>query len=205
MATRRSSKVSAKAPKVVVIAGPNGAGKSTSAKILLRTLRVREFINADDIARDIAGDHPDAVALAAGREMLLRIRELAAQRKSFAFETTLASRSFAPWIEKLLQSGYQFYLVFLWLPSPAAAIRRVLRRVEAGGHSVPDETIRRRFYAGLYNFFTLYLPLATEWRMVDNTSAMPQVVAAGLRGDIVKVANQRLWEKIKRMAQHEER
>jgi predicted ABC-type ATPase len=71
--------------------------------------------------------------------------------------------------------------------------------------TVPDETIRRRFYAGLYNFFTLYLPLATEWRMVDNTMAKPQLVAAGERDDIVKVANQALWERIKRMAQHEER
>jgi predicted ABC-type ATPase len=134
MATRRTSKGSGKPPKVVIIAGPNGAGKSTSSKILLRTLGVREFVNADDIARDMTPDNPDAAALAAGREMLLRIRALAAQQKSFAFETTLASRSFAPWVEKLLQSGYQFYLVFLWLPSPAVAIRRVLRRVEAGGH-----------------------------------------------------------------------
>lgn len=205
MATRRRSNHSAKTPKVVIIAGPNGAGKSTSAKILLGTLRVSEFINADDIARDMTPDNPDAAALAAGRQMLLRIRELAEQRKSFAFETTLASRSFAPWIEKLLQSGYHFHLVFLWLPSPAAAIRRVRKRVESGGHSVPDETVRRRFYAGLHNFFSLYLPLATAWRMVDNSSEKPQVVASGEHGRAPMVGNQRLWEKIKRIAQDEER
>jgi predicted ABC-type ATPase len=203
MATRRSSKDSAKAPRVVIIAGPNGAGKSTSARILLRTLGVSEFINADDIARDMTPDNPDAAALAAGREMLLRIRELAAHRKSFAFETTLASRSFAPWVEKLVQTGYEFHLVYLWLPSPVAAIRRVLKRVEAGGHSVPDETIRRRYFAGLHNFFSLYLPLATAWRMVDNSTEKPQVVAAKDPGRAIKIVNQRLWERIQRIAQHE--
>jgi predicted ABC-type ATPase len=137
--------------------------------------------------------------------MLLRIRELADKRKSFAFETTLASRSFAPWIEKLVQSGYEFHLVYLWLPTPAAAIRRVRKRVEAGGHSVPDDTIRRRYYAGIQNFFSLYLPLASAWRMVDNGTQMPKVIAAKDAGRLPKIVNQRLWERIKGMAQHEKR
>jgi predicted ABC-type ATPase len=86
-------------PKVVVIAGPNGAGKSTSAPAVLRdALKVREFVNADTIAAELSAASPETVAIPAGRAMLRRVRELADQRQDFAFETTLASRSFAPWL-----------------------------------------------------------------------------------------------------------
>src|SRR5690606_17060056 len=82
-------------PRVVVLCGPNGAGKSTAAETLLRdTLAVAEFVNADTIAQGLSGFRPAASALAAGRVMLARLHELAAKRDDFAFETTLASRSF---------------------------------------------------------------------------------------------------------------
>jgi predicted ABC-type ATPase len=90
--------------------------------------------------------------------MLTRIHELARQRVSFAFETTLASRSFAPWLVELAQTGYRFRLVFLWLPSADFAVDRVADRVRLGGHSVPEQTVRRRYAAGLRNFFGLYQP-----------------------------------------------
>jgi predicted ABC-type ATPase len=84
-------------PKVVVIAGPNGAGKSTAASHVLRNaLQVNEFVNADTIAAGLSAFSPDTVAVAAGRIMLERVRELASEGRNFAFETTLASRSFAP-------------------------------------------------------------------------------------------------------------
>ena len=87
-------------PSVVILAGPNGAGKSTAAPELLQgELSVNEFVNADVIARGLSAFDPDRAAIAAGRVMLARLDELAHQRESFAFETTLASRSFAPWYE----------------------------------------------------------------------------------------------------------
>ena len=98
----------------MILAGPNGAGKSTAAPDLLHgALSVNEFVNADVIARGLSAFDPDSVAIAAGRVMLARIRELAAQRVNFAFETTLASRSLAPRIRDLLPSGYAVHLVFL--------------------------------------------------------------------------------------------
>lgn len=79
-------------PSVVILAGPNGAGKSTAAPELLQgELSVREFVNADVIARGLSAFDPDGAAIAAGRVMLARLDELAHQRESFAFETTLAS------------------------------------------------------------------------------------------------------------------
>jgi len=112
--------VGAPPPTVIVLAGPNGAGKTTAAPRLLRdALGLVEFVNADTIARGLAGFDPDLAAIEAGTIMFDRIRRLASLRRNFAFETTLASRSLAPWIAELSQSGYAFNLVF-----PLAAQRR---------------------------------------------------------------------------------
>jgi predicted ABC-type ATPase len=65
--------------------------------------------------------------------MLKRLQQLAAEGADFAFETTLASRSFAPWIKELINKGYLFHLVFLWSPNPEFCINRVKERVSMGG------------------------------------------------------------------------
>jgi len=117
-------------PSVVVIGGPNGAGKTTAAPFLLgRHLGLTEFVNADAIANGLSGFRPDTVALQAGRIMLARLRELAAGRVSFAFETTLASRTFAPWLKMLIRDGYRFHLAYLWVPSVEVSKQRVRKRV----------------------------------------------------------------------------
>ncbi len=162
--------MSEKNPHVIVIAGPNGAGKSTTAPMLLKgTLGVTEFVNADVIALGLSAFQPESAAFHAGRVMLERLHYLANERVDFAFETTLASRSFAPWIAKLKQSGYTFHLVFLWLPSAGFAVARVAERVRMGGHDVAEETIRRRYNKGIENFFRLYRPLTDTWRIYDNS------------------------------------
>src|SRR3982750_1510524 len=105
-------------PNVIVIAGPNGAGKSTLAPTLLRdTLNVPEFVNADTIAEGLSAFAPEDASFDAGRVMLGRLHELAAGRRSFAFETTLASRFYAGWLEQLKASGFRVSVVFLWLRS----------------------------------------------------------------------------------------
>jgi predicted ABC-type ATPase len=157
-------------PKVVVIAGPNGAGKSTTAPAVLRNaLHVREFVNADTIAAGLSAFSPEKVAIAAGRLMLHRVRELARQRCDFAFETTLSSRSFAPWLKELQADGYTFHIVYLWLPTVELALARVAERVRRGGHAVPEGTVRRRYDRSLANFFALYSRFADSWVMLDNS------------------------------------
>lgn len=121
--------------------------------------------------------------------MLGRLRELAWQGSSFAFETTLASRSVAPWLVRLHRRGYRCHLIFLWLPSADAAVMRVAERVRMGGHPVPDDTVRRRFASGLQNFFRLYRPLAATWRMYDNSRNKPRLVARGTGNRTVRVVD----------------
>lgn len=123
--------------------------------MLPATFGITEYVNADVIAQGLSAFAPERAAFRAGRIMLERLQQLANERMNFAFETTLASRSFAPWIANLRQMGYRFHLFFLWLPNPELAIARVQERVSLGGHDVPEETIRRRYHAGIRNFFSV--------------------------------------------------
>jgi predicted ABC-type ATPase len=195
--SRQGDVIAGGKPKVVVLAGPNGAGKSTAAERLLRgPLRVDEFVNADVIAQGLSGLAPESAAFEASAIMLRRLHALAERRVSFAFETTFASRSLAPWLRTLVASGYQFDLVFLWLPNPEAAIARVRDRVSRGGHDVPESTIRRRYAAGLLNFFELYQPLANSWQMFDNRGKRSLLLAAGSGHQVLGVRKPRLWQTI---------
>ena len=116
-------------PNLILLARPNGAGNTTAARDLLAgALDVHHFVNADEIARDLGGDNPEQTAIRAGRIMLERLRHLTDQRANVAFESTLASRSFAPWIRRLKDSGYSFNLLYFWIPAPEMAIERVRRR-----------------------------------------------------------------------------
>ena len=186
-------------PNVVVVAGPNGSGKSTAAPSLLRDyLGLTEFVNADVIAQGLAGFHAEAVAIQAGRIMRARLRELASQRIDFAFETTLASRSFAPWLRELRDSGYRVHLLFLWLSSPELAISRISTRVQQGGHHVPEETVRRRYHRGLQNFFTLYQPIVDSWVLFDNASGEGrQQIASYVGSEELYISNTKLWDSIR--------
>ena len=185
-------------PIVVVVAGPNGAGKSTVAPALLEgALGVTEFVDADQIARGLSGFNPEGVAIAAGRVMLARLRELSQQRVSFAFETTLASRSTAGWLDDLTVSGYAAHVVFLWLPSADFALQRVRDRVRSGGHNVPEETVRRRYAKGIQNFFDLYQDRVETWRVYDASGLEPTMAAARLNKHDVKVYVESIWALIR--------
>jgi len=187
------------APTLIILAGPNGADKTTAAPFVLRDfLGIDEFVNADDIARGLSGFAPEREAFAAGRAMLSRLRELAAARASFAFETTLSTRSYAAWIPRLRAAGFRISLVFLYLPSPEVAVERVAGRVSEGGHDVPESLIRRRYRRGLVNLVQLYIPLADSWTIYDNSGPSPNPIAKRLAGSPPSVLRPDLWESITR-------
>jgi len=188
-------------PTFFIIAGPNGAGKSTAAPFLLKSLlNIDNYINADTIAAGLSAFDPDSVAFTAGRMMIERMRELSARHEDFAIETTLASRTFAAWLRRLSQEGYQTRLLFLSLPDPEVAVRRVAQRVEQGGHNIPEQTILRRFDAGIQNFFQLYAPLVDAWRVYDNAGQMaPQPLASQAKGDDIMVYDNDKWTAFQRL------
>jgi predicted ABC-type ATPase len=188
-------------PHVFVLGGPNGAGKSTVARLLLpEFLGIREFVNADEIARGLSAFAPESVAFQAGRILLQRLHVLAERQVSFAFETTLATRSFAPWLRKLQSRGFEVVVLYLWLPDADLAVRRVAHRVRCGGHDVPPAIIRRRYERGLRNFLDLYVPLADAWRLYDNADAVPRLIAHGGGSRSPEIRDPALWSHITRSA-----
>ncbi len=164
-------------PQFIIIGGGNGSGKSTSAAFVLPD--VIPYINADEIARALPEAEGENKDVRASRILLNAMDEYESQNKSFAIETTLASRSLAPRVRRLQERGYQFQLLFFWLNSPELNIQRVAERVQKGGHHIPEDVIRRRYVGGLKNLFSLYLPLADLWEVYDNSiKNSPQLVAA---------------------------
>lgn len=165
---------------MVILAGPNGAGKSTSAPYILRkTLKVSEFVNADAIASGLSGFAPESVAFEAGRILLRRIRDLINEGSSFAFETTLASKTLKNLILEALHAGYEVQLVYLALPSAEVAAKRVASRVLSGGHDIPRDVIHRRFHRSLVNLFSLYMPIVSRWQILDSYANFAKPIAQG--------------------------
>jgi predicted ABC-type ATPase len=158
-------------PQVVIIAGPNGAGKTTFASNYLVGPRTHfSFVNADEIAREVArrGAPQRQADVRAGRTMLERIDNLVTARTDFAFETTLATLSYARKIRAWRRSGYVASLLYLRLPSVEASIERVRRRVMAGGHGIPEEIIRRRFGTSAAYFEDIYKSIVDRWYIFDS-------------------------------------
>lgn len=165
---------------ILIIAGPNGAGKTTFALTYLRVeAEGLPFLNADMIAAGLApfgSRHSDVMA---GRLMLAEIDRLAGEGRSFAFETTLAGRSYLRRVDKWRRMGYRVTLLFLSLQSPDQAIDRVRRRVQQGGHHIPEDVIRRRFDAGIGNFRSVYAGRVDNWVLLDNTGKAPVLIEMG--------------------------
>lgn len=187
-------------PRVVVFAGPNGAGKSTHADAILAALGVETFVNADYIARGLSGRNTDVVAFEAGRIMLKRLRQLGDAGVDFAFESTLSSRTFAPFLRKLKAQGYQVVIYYFSLANATLAVNRVKIRVIQGGHDVPADVVRRRFGRSLSNFFTIYAPLANQWALFDNSSSPQALPVAAQLADELIITEAKTWQKLQKLS-----
>lgn len=158
-------------PEVIIIAGPNGAGKTTFASEYLPARQKRlVFVNADEIGRELAGEglSQRQIDIRAARVMLERMDDLANAGAGFMFETTLATLIYTQKIPRWRALGYSVSLLYLRLPSVEASIVRVRRRVEAGGHSIPEATIRRRFDKSVSFFENAYKAIVDEWYVWDS-------------------------------------
>ena len=190
-------------PNLYIIAGCNGAGKTTaSLTILPEILHCKEFVNADSIAAGLSPFDPDSVAMEAGRIMIQRIGQLIEERADFAFETTLAAKSYVTLIEVTRQKGYEITLLYFWLSSPAMAKERVAKRVEMGGHNIPAEVIERRYFAGLKNLMKLYLPICDNWMIINNLDRRSELIATGTIQGEKTIKNSDIWDIIQSQSEH---
>mgnify|MGYP000657834177 FL=1 len=163
-----------------IISGCNGAGKTTASyTVLPEILKVKEFVNADEIAHGLSPFNPEGMAIEAGRLMLLRIDELLLKGWDFAIETTLATRSYSRLVQRAQAMGYTVHLMFFWLNSVNLAEERVETRVQLGGHNIAKDIIKRRYHLGLHNLFEVFIPIVDEWMIVDNSDLPREMVAEG--------------------------
>lgn len=184
--------------EVYVIGGANGSGKTTVALNLLpNVLDIFEYVNADAIATGLSPLNSESMAIQAGRLMLERLRLLANAGTDFAFETTLAARTFAPFLRDCKAKGYTVNLLYFWLRSPELAVERVARRVASGGHSIPEDVIRRRYERGRKNLLELYLPLCDRWIVYDNSEPVFRLVAEGEIEQEPIVYDRDIWNRIR--------
>lgn len=184
-------------PNLYIIAGCNGAGKTTASyTVLPELLNCNEFVNADNIAAGLSPFNPESVAFEAGRIMLQRIDELLNRGVDFAFETTLSTRSYVSLVKRARQKGYEVTLLFFWLSSPEMAMERVAKRVSKGGHNIPADVIERRYYRGIRNLVSLYIPLCDKWLIANNTDLGAVFVAQSADELKTNIITPDIWETI---------
>jgi predicted ABC-type ATPase len=139
--------------------------------------------------------------LTASKLMISRIKELLEANKSLAFETTGSGTNYIKHLKEAQRNGYEFCLMFLWLSSPDLAVERVAQRVAQGGHHIPEDTIRRRYYAGLRNLIKHYLPLCDSALILDNSIAgLNRVIARKYIADGLRIEEPNIWKKIEEEA-----
>jgi predicted ABC-type ATPase len=164
--------------ELYIIAGCNGAGKTAASfSILPEILECKEFVNADEIAKGVSPFQPEKVALEAGRIMLNRVNELLNGEESFAFETTLSTRSYKQKIFEAKSKGFSTTLIFFWLKNVQLAEERVKMRVSEGGHNIEPDVIKRRYHKGIKNLFDIYLPIIDHAFIIDNSFEKEELIA----------------------------
>lgn len=183
-----------------IIAGCNGAGKTTASfTILPEILDCKEFVNADEIAKGLSPFQPEKVAFESGRIMLKRIDELLSENQTFAFETTLSTKSYKNKILEAKSNGYTVTLLFFWLRTIELAKERVKTRVMEGGHNIEENVIERRYKNGIKNLFDIYLPIVDEAFIFDNSEGEPFLLAKKLNNEKIDILENKDFENLKKL------
>lgn len=130
--------------------------------------------------------------------MLERINELLESKENFAFETTLATKSYKSILLLARERGYNVTILFFWLQNVDLAIERVKTRVLEGGHSIDSDVIKRRYKRGIKNLFEIYLPIADEVMIFDNSEAKHDLIAEKISDTKTDVLNETKFNQLKK-------
>ena len=128
-------------PEIIVFAGPNGSGKSTVTKM---ARIIQPYINADDIKR--ATDCTDLEAAELAEDMREYVLEL---HKNFTFETVMSTDRNINLLRRAREQGYFVRCIYVLTSDVNINIHRVMRRFASGGHDVPVEKIKTRYFRAL--------------------------------------------------------
>ena len=174
-----------------IIAGANGSGKSTLASELLPSENL-DFLNADEVAKEICPENIESVKIKAGKIVLKRLDNLLNSGKSFAIETTLSGKNHIKTIQKAKYLGYFVVLIYSYLDNPTLCENRIKIRVLNGGHDIPKNDIIRRYYRSKGNFWNIYKDLVDEWNLFYNGTS-EYILVAQYANNEVEVFSENLY------------
>ena len=173
-------------PRLYIISGPNGSGKTTASYSMLpELLDCTEFVNSDEFAKHLSPFAPEGAYITASRLMLRKVNYLFERREDFCIETTLATRALLKMTRSAQEKGYFVTVIYFWLNNPDIAVQRVAARVQAGGHDIPEETIRRRYQMGINYLFHRYMQACDKWILADNSNPPFDIIAEGTKKGLV--------------------
>lgn len=175
-----------------VLAGANGSGKSTIAKELLQEHKL-EYINADDIAKELNPVNISKVKISAGKETKRRIENCFKEKLSLAVETTLSGNNYVNTFKIAKDLGYRIILLYTFVDNSKTCIERIKVRIKNGGHPVPDEDVIRRYKRSISNFWNKYKSLADDWLLYYNGNENYLFVAQKGKGKEVEIINENLY------------
>ncbi len=169
---------------LIVIGGANGSGKST----LVEGLELKfDFAHLDPDKVGVTGTQ-----LAAGRKALQLRERLLRKDATFGLETTVSGQGTRRFLERCKAADYRIVMVYVWLDNPQVCIERIRVRVEAGGHHVEDEVVKRRFFRSNINFWTSYRLIADQWFLFYNGHNKAKIAASGTK-DVYDIHSKRLF------------
>lgn len=182
--------------EIIIIAGANGSGKTTFAKTFIKKYPY-DFINADEIAKELNPNDLTKSKLEAGKIFFKKIDKLINENKSFIVESILSGKYLVRLIQKVKKKGYSITIVYIFLHEPNINIARIKERVLKGGHHVPDEDVIRRYYRSKKNFWEIYKQFADNWSLVYNSKTQFIEIASSENDNYV-VNNEKLFDTFKK-------
>lgn len=181
--------------ELIIIAGANGSGKTTFAIPYVEELEY-DFLNADEIAKKLSSQGFDNPLIKAGRIFFTKLSEYIEQENSFVVETTLSGNYVKKIAKKAKLKGYKVQVIYIFLESEELCVERVKARVIKGGHNVPEEDIKRRYFRSKENFWEHFTVLANSWILLQNGINGFQSVAIGQEDDY-SIENELLFKLFK--------
>ncbi len=170
--------------QLIIVAGANGSGKTTLSKQVME-VRNYNFLNADEIAKEIDNQVDTKVQLQAGRIFFATLGQWFSEGKSFILESTLSGKYLTKVIEKAKREDYEVTIICVFLESPQECIERIATRVKNGGHHIPDEDVIRRFYRSKKNFWNNYKNIVNDWLLYFNGNQNTKRIAVGYENNFV--------------------
>jgi len=178
--------------EVVIIGGANGVGKTTFAGSYSDSYPL-EFVNADEVARELNPEDMGSVKLKAGRFFFRKVEELLKNNDNFIIESTLAGKYLLKLIRRFHEKGLFVKIIYIFLDSPDVCVERIKERVLKGGHNVPEKDVIRRYYRSKINFWKRYKSLADKWFVMYNAGYRFTEIAIGSKDKYI-VRHPRLFE-----------